>query len=80
METKELMDSVASQATDTLSTKTHSIAAWLTVQAASWTITLTEINQMLSALSLTVATAYTLYLFFLKIKGEQQKKSPADKG
>lgn len=78
METKQIIDTVSTQLQDTVSAKSHSVAVWIGTQAAAWSITFSEINGLLTSLSLIAATTYSIYLIYLKFKETKKKESQAE--
>ena len=55
---------------DTTNHVTH-IAQVVSANAAAWGIALTNLNTVLTTLSITLATSYTIYKWFKELKNKQ---------
>ncbi len=77
MDTKQIIDTVSNQVQDTVATKSHSVAMWIGAQATAWTLTIAQVNGLLTSLSLLAATTFSIYMIYLKYK-EAKKKSQAE--
>lgn len=75
---QQLIDSIANNSNgvqhNASQIQTQTIFTWIGAQLGAAAITIAQLNELLTSVSLVAATTYSLYLIYIKFKEQREKK------